>query len=592
MHARNRPLAQAVLSVAMAVSALVAQYPNSNTPLGINPFGYTDYGTEVAFVDMFMYFRGWEHHGAPDGITPLEQLDESGWPRYLNPGQQLTVGHGAGSEGHFPGGRYLFTWEGEGTFSPRMGCTFVSTDLTNKRIVINVDSTQLWWGIRLDSTNPDDHARNMHCWLPGFWYEATYTVKPEYANDPWHPEFIRTIERFSPLRMMAYMPIHGYDQETWEWDDYKPQNWWNQGHSDHAGYGHSAPGWSVKLANRVHGDLWLNVPHQATNDCVTKLAELMRDSLNPELNVYVEYSNECWNWAYPWSLQAGYCTQMAQTIGLPGNGPAEYYAYRSAEIWRIFDGVFGTQSNRVKKVLAWQTGTSFSWHFDILDNSTWNPDNQQPDICAIAPYVHNGGDNAIPIATVTVEQFLDRAITDLLPGVRQNIQQSAAAAAAHGCQIGAYEANQHFFSDIQQAQDFFISAKRHPKMKDLMDAYTAMIDEEMDGPLCMFGSHGLGTWGAREYYNQPREEAYTWDSWLSYIESEAGALTVAPPSLGLPGRLVYADNSGAAHVFSLLGRRIPCVPGSRQKMRFGADSRYSPGMYVMPQKELLILGHQ
>jgi hypothetical protein len=242
-------------------------------------------------------------------------------------------------------------------------------------------------------------------------------------------------------------------------------------------------------------------------------------------------------------------------VGLPGDGPAEYYTYRSAQIWQLFDEVFGAQKARVRKVLAWQCGTTFSWHFDILDNPTWNPNNQQPDVCAIAPYVHNGGDDAIPISQVTVEQFLDRAITELLPGLRTRIQSSAAAASAHGCLIGAYEANQHFHSDVQQAYDYYISAKRHPKMKDLMLAYCQMIDEEMDGPLCMFGSHGLGVWGAREYYDQPREEAYTWDAWLTYIEGVAGYVSTYRALRPVAATLGHEPAPSAA--YSLLGRLVP-----------------------------------
>ncbi|MBD3241253.1 MAG: hypothetical protein GF331_11755, partial [Chitinivibrionales bacterium] len=170
----TRTTARILLTLCLVATA-TAQYPNTDSPLGINPFGFKDWSTEVAFVDMMKWFRGWENHGADGGITPRAQLDENGWPLYLNPGQELTLGHGAGTEDHYPGGRYLFTWEGDGSFSPRMACTFVEYDEANKRAVIDVDGTGLWWGIRLDRTNPDDHARNMHCWLPGFWDEATYT---------------------------------------------------------------------------------------------------------------------------------------------------------------------------------------------------------------------------------------------------------------------------------------------------------------------------------------------------------------------------------------------------------------------------------
>ena len=51
----------------------------------------------------------------------------------------------------------------------------------------------------------------------------------------------------------------------------------------------------IKLANAIHRNLWFNIPVGAMDDFVQNLAELLRDTLDPSLNVYVEYSNELWN---------------------------------------------------------------------------------------------------------------------------------------------------------------------------------------------------------------------------------------------------------------------------------------------------------
>jgi len=551
MTTRAATAIPALLTLLLTVAAAPAQYPNDNSPLGINPSGFSDWSEEVAFIDMFCWFRGWENHDSANGNMPAEQLDSSGWPEYVNAGQEVTVGHGAGTDGHFPGGRYLFTWEGEGTFSPRMGCTFVSTDMSNKRIVIQVDSTQQWWGIRLNTTNTADHARNMHCWLPGFWDEDTYQLKPQYVGNPWHPEYLRTLERFEHLRFMGLLGTNGSTVRHWE--DLKPARWWNQGHSDHFGFGHTSPAWCIDLANRVHADAWINIPHLADDTLVRKFAELVRDSLDQDLKVYVEYSNECWNWAYPFSLQAGYCTNMGDTIGLPGNGPAEYFAYRCAQIWQIFDEVFGAQSDRVVKVLAWQVGTDFSWHFDILENAQWNPNSQWPDMCAIAPYIHN---SSIPLGIPTSD-FIDSTINTLIPELRSAVRTSAAAAAGKGCRIAAYEANQHFHSDVPAAMTYYLSVKHDPRIEEMLLTYMTMIDEEMDGPLSMFISHGRSIWGAREWYNQPREEAYLWDAMLTYIEGIAGYVSVVPRAASpSPHAPIRFQQRAPGPVFSLLGRGL------------------------------------
>ena len=51
----------------------------------------------------------------------------------------------------------------------------------------------------------------------------------------------------------------------------------------------------VLLANTLNTGIWINVPAMATDDYVTQLASLIQSTLNPQLPIYVEYSNEVWN---------------------------------------------------------------------------------------------------------------------------------------------------------------------------------------------------------------------------------------------------------------------------------------------------------
>ena len=54
----------------------------------------------------------------------------------------------------------------------------------------------------------------------------------------------------------------------------------------------------IELANEAHKDMWINIPALATTDYVQQLAQLIHTKLDPGLKVYVEYSNETWNWAF------------------------------------------------------------------------------------------------------------------------------------------------------------------------------------------------------------------------------------------------------------------------------------------------------
>ncbi|MDP9175832.1 MAG: fibronectin type III domain-containing protein, partial [Planctomycetota bacterium] len=63
--------------------------------------------------------------------------------------------------------------------------------------------------------------------------------------------------------------------------------------------------YAIMLANDLHTDMWINIPAEADDNYIQQLASLIKNGdtvngvnyagLNPDLNVYIEYSNEAWN---------------------------------------------------------------------------------------------------------------------------------------------------------------------------------------------------------------------------------------------------------------------------------------------------------
>lgn len=45
-------------------------------------------------------------------------------------------------------------------------------------------------------------------------------------------------------------------------------------------------------------DAWVCVPHLADENYIRSMAQLFRANLDPDLKIYVEYSNETWNWIF------------------------------------------------------------------------------------------------------------------------------------------------------------------------------------------------------------------------------------------------------------------------------------------------------
>jgi hypothetical protein len=56
----------------------------------------------------------------------------------------------------------------------------------------------------------------------------------------------------------------------------------------------------ITLANVTNTDIWINIPAHATADYIQQLGLLLVTNLNPNLNVYVEPSDEIWNTASAW----------------------------------------------------------------------------------------------------------------------------------------------------------------------------------------------------------------------------------------------------------------------------------------------------
>ena len=108
------------------------------------------------------------------------------------------------------------------------------------------------------------------------------------------------------------------------------------------------------LANRIGADAWFSMSHLADDDYVRRFALLVRDNLDPGLKVYIEHSDEIWNYNYPQSV---YAQEHGLAAGLstdPNEAGIRWHAKRSREIFGIFEEIF--PPSRLVRVLASQTG--------------------------------------------------------------------------------------------------------------------------------------------------------------------------------------------------------------------------------------------
>ena len=170
-----------------------------------------------------------------------------------------------------------------------------------------------------------------------------------------NPAWTSRIGGFRALRFMDWMATNNTALNTWA-DRPKPGD---------ASFVSGIPvEVMVALANEVETDAWFNMPHLADDDFVRRFARYVRDNLDPELTVYVEFSNEVWNWQFE---QAVWADVQSLARWDQKDKWMQYYGLRAAEVARIWTDVFGDQGDaRLVNVISSQTGW-LGLETDVLD---------------------------------------------------------------------------------------------------------------------------------------------------------------------------------------------------------------------------------
>ncbi|MBK9247086.1 MAG: T9SS type A sorting domain-containing protein [Ignavibacteria bacterium] len=122
-----------------------------------------------------------------------------------------------------------------------------------------------------------------------------------------------------------------------------------------AGINGKRDGWCweyiIELANILNKDIWVCLHMSCDSGYVTSLAQMLKEKLNPGINIYVENSNEVWS---PTQLTHGPYNQAEATFNKITFD--ENYARRSVELSKWFALVYGQQeiNNKIRVILAGQ----------------------------------------------------------------------------------------------------------------------------------------------------------------------------------------------------------------------------------------------
>jgi hypothetical protein len=494
----------------VAVTVLPATEP---IPLGTNLHRLAAWSPQFPFLNAFKSAQRWIPQDW--GVTPKAtggyeyiwdtkefdqlELDEHGWVKSLpapeEAPQYTTVATLMFRDvGEYRGGKYVVLYKGEGTIEYSLDAQKDLSASTPGRDVIDVNPSNAGILLRITGTDPNDTGN----------YLRDIQVVPEeyeYAHDQtFNPEFLEKIQPFNTLRFMDWMATNHSMQGAWS-DRPTPES------NIFSGEIASLES-MVELANRTDTDPWFTMPHMATDEYVTNFAQYVKDNLDPELKIYVEYSNEVWNndFAQGWWVETqGKEKFINSRVGDFGRR-LDWFGERTTEISQIWDQVFDTDKERVIGVLGAQAANS--WTAKRPLEYAWSDyplsrEESGIDAIAIAPYF--GSYIGKPANVAEIESWIDSdqpnlALDNLFKEITQGgvlsngpqggaLQQAynwtisyAALAKQQGLELLSYESGQHLngtngVQDNQAIGDLLIAANRDPRMGAIYQEYYNTLHE-------------------------------------------------------------------------------------------------------------------
>lgn len=475
-------------------------------PLGTNLATVVSWGTQWAFVDVFKMSRAWisQCDGCNWGEGGDLALTADGWVAELAPNQYATTIMMDDIQ-RFPQGEYTVLYEGEGRIAFGLNTVDVVSEEAGRMVIVPNGNGGIFLEIR--ETNPANPIHNIRVIMPSF--------EANYETQLFHPLFLERLQDFEVLRFMDWMNTNHSTIVTW---DERPQ-------VSNPNYENGVPvEVMVQLANTLGVDAWFNMPHQANDEYVRNFATYVRDNLNPELKVYIEYSNETWNSQFP---QANYVIEQGTALGLSSDAFQAgffFHARRAVEMFAIWEDVFGG-TDRLVRVLASQAANAWTGE-QVMDfeNAAENAD-----ALAIAPYfgAYLGDPSTMDtVANFTVDELLAASREHIMGEVSDWITANAEAANQRGLELIAYEGGQHlvgyFGSENNEAlTGLFLAANRAPEMQAIYMDYLNQWQSLGGGLFVNFsyvdGYSQWGSWAVLEYQDQSIEEAPKYAALMEYI---------------------------------------------------------------------------
>lgn len=373
------------------------------------------------------------------------QFSAEGLPKHLNTDKFLRVIlNGLHIEdARLHRGQVVLTWQGNADIRLADGATFLAQassgaetgSLLNGRRIYRYDETRNVGQLEIRAIDAAAPITALHVWLS----DPTNPNTKSLEGVRWHPNLIKRIQDFpgSVIRTMDLTNTNSNPQQDWS-DRRLPTNARQVGVLNPRSPAPGAKNWDggpvpgdrhtgiayeylIDLANQTRQDLWLNIPHLATAEFMDQLGLLLKNGsdghmpyptpvaspkyppLDPQLRVWIEFSNEIWANGGAFA-QGDYAEVMAKAQGI---SKAQWNARQFCQSWYRIGRQLGNA--RVVKVLATFTANSeydaglqqeVASFCPTLDNNL-----KSPDVLAVTTYFGND------IQGYALQQAIDAAST-------------------------------------------------------------------------------------------------------------------------------------------------------------------------------------
>ncbi len=433
-----------------------------------------------------------------NGNASLISLTPNGYPTHIPQminGVANKVRYVVSTEGaNMPPGQYVLLYDGQGTITVSGNAATVQS--TPGRLRFNVTGTDIVI-LNIEASLQANPVRNFRL----------LRLEDESANLDENPFYQGFLDKIAPFKALRFM--------DWGATNHNPVRHWHE-RTPLSYFTYATPQGvpyevMIRLANHTRKDVWICVPHAADEDYLRQMAELFRNQLDTTLTIWLEYSNEVWNWIFE---QAHYNDQNRPANLNYGRAMAE----KAGRVFRIWHEVFGPQhKHRVKRVLGLQAGFNYLNEHILaqLDPSEW-------DYGSPTSYIgldHSDQGNPVLHAGSTPDDIIANARyawAVFRPVLRQdyyNVQ-------LFGKEVVNYEGGQHFVGNV-----FGIP---YPYQQAMWDAQYSLAIYHLYNDML----DTIRTWGSRMFGNfslASRQES-VYGSWgvLNHIDIMPPYLQTAP----------------------------------------------------------------